>query len=952
MMQERHSVSLKILVLLTVVCSMALLASLLLYQGFKNTERNLLHATSITAKHLANTANFSIKATLDPAMLTMRMLSHHSLAEATTLEERLPSLPMLAEIIKSNELFNAIYVGYQNGDFFMLRQYAGDIPLLTQPVPERTAYLVQSVERDATGAAKGTLLLYSAGLQLLETRSLPEYRFDPRERSWFKLANASETIEITSPYLFYSTKEIGLTMALQAEGRNAVFGLDSTIKNLGKLLETLRLSNHAEVAIVDPQGRLVAYPDMQRLLVQKGDSLQLADLKTLNVPILSTLNDQKDATGQTTFRLHDGTQEWFGFKENISALGTDDFTMLVAIPAQELLAQAWTNVYYQMAVAAGLALVVTALSMFISRAVIIDPVTKLRNQISALENFDFTQPVGVSTVVREVQELGKVLGNMAAAIGSFQAISLALNKEQNLEKMLLSVLDQLVTLTKQEYGAVYLLDDSGNHLVPFVHKAGHPLENVLLPGANPSDEELLAFIQQSNPGTDIHVILRNREQDLTGLLVLGGGQEGVALREKLLQSTHRIAGSAAVAIETRQLILAQKALLDSIIKLVADAIDTKSQYTGGHCQRVPVLATMLMDSICTSQNAAFGGYGLTATQKEEFRIAAWLHDCGKITTPEYVVDKATKLETIYNRIHEVRMRFEVLHRDAAIRCLEAIQAGMPLAQAKEECAQEQQALQEEFAFIAKCNIGGEAMSDDDVARLKSISGRIWMRYFDDRLGLSRDELLRTPAHAQNDPLPAPEMLLADKQSHIIPWGERIPPVQPSDPRNSLGFDMKLPACMYNYGEVYNLSIRRGTLTEEERFKINDHIVQTICMLSALPLPKTMKRLPDIAGNHHEKIDGTGYPRRRKGSEMSIAEKVMVLADIFEALTASDRPYKDGKTLSQAMTLLAKMANEQHVDVDIFNHFLQSGIYLDYGKKYLKEKQIDAVDVERFFIQTT
>ena len=593
MTKERNSVSLKILVLVSVVCSMVLLASLLLYQGFKNTERNLLNATSITAKHLANTANFSIKATLDPAMLTMRMLSHHSLAGATTLEERLPSLPMLAEIIKSNELFNAVYVGYQNGDFFMLRQFEGDIPLLTQPAPERTAYLVQSVERDVTGAAKGTLLLYSAGLQLLETRPLPEYRFDPRERSWFKLANASETIEITSPYLFYSTKEIGLTMALRAEGGNAVFGLDSTIKNLGKLLETLRLSSHAEVAIVAPHGRLVAYPDMQRLLVQKGDSLQLADLTTLNVPILSKLNSQKDETGQLTFRLHDGTQEWFGFKETISALETDDITMLVAIPARELLAQAWTNVYYQMAVAAGLALVVTALSMFFSRAVIIEPVTRLRNQISALENFDFTQPVGVSTVVREVQELGKVLGNMAAAIGSFQAISLALNKEQNLEKMLLSVLDQLITLTKQEYGAVYLLDDSGNHLVPFVHKAGHPLENIVLPGANPGDEELLASIQQSNSSTDIHVILRNREQDLTGLLVLGGGQEGTALREKLLQFTHRIAGSAAVAIETRQLILAQKALLDSISSWWQTPLIPSRNIQGGTASACPCLPPCL-----------------------------------------------------------------------------------------------------------------------------------------------------------------------------------------------------------------------------------------------------------------------------------------------------------------------------------------------------------------------
>ena len=291
----------------------------------------------------------------------------------------------------------------------------------------------------------------------------------------------------------------------------------------------------------------------------------------------------------------------------------------------------------------------------------------------------------------------------------------------------------------------------------------------------------------------------------------------------------------------------------------------------------------------------------------------------------------------------------LLYRDASIAYLEALADGKDGEQAREVREAEQARLQEDFNFVANCNIGGEFMEPDDIERLGRIAERTWLRYFNDRLGLSKDELSRMSGLMENEKLPVVERLLADKESHIIPWRDGIPPVQEGNAGNIWGFRMKPPQRMYNYGEVYNLSVRRGTLTEEERFKINDHIIQTICMLSSLPLPKELRNVPNIAGNHHERMDGMGYPRKRRGEDMGIPERVMAVADIFEALTASDRPYKSGKTLSQALGILSRMAKDRHIDCDIFNLFLRSGIYLEYAKQYLRPEQIDEVAIEDFFV---
>ena len=323
-------------------------------------------------------------------------------------------------------------------------------------------------------------------------------------------------------------------------------------------------------------------------------------------------------------------------------------------------------------------------------------------------------------------------------------------------------------------------------------------------------------------------------------------------------------------------------------------------------------------------------------------IGAWLHDCGKVTTPEYVVDKATKLETIYDRIHEVRMRFEVLKRDAEIACLRRIADGGDAAAARAALEAEWRALDEEFAFVAECNEGGEFMAPERVARLKTIGARTWTRTLDDRAGISREERRRKERSAAV-PLPATESLLADKPEHVI---ERRPEER-LDAGNRWGFRVKTPQHLYNRGELYNLAVPGGTLSEEERYKINEHMIQTIMMLDALPFPRHLRNVPEIAGGHHEKMDGTGYPKRLKRDEMSPVARMMAIADIFEALTAADRPYKKAKTLSESIKIMGSMRKDQHVDPELFDLFLTSGVYREYAQRFLSAEQIDKVDVAAY-----
>ncbi|OSQ38551.1 diguanylate cyclase [Thalassospira mesophila] len=383
-----------------------------------------------------------------------------------------------------------------------------------------------------------------------------------------------------------------------------------------------------------------------------------------------------------------------------------------------------------------------------------------------------------------------------------------------------------------------------------------------------------------------------------------------------------LASQSAVALENRRLLQSQRDLIDSFVRILAQGIDAKSPHTGAHCERVPVLAKMLAQAAVDQKSGPFGSFSLSDQEWYELDLAAWLHDIGKIVTPEHVVEKATKLETIHNRIHEIRTRFEVMLRDAEIDMLRRQLAGEDKARCEADFETCRADLQRQFGLVAQSNIGTENIDLTTVTVIREIAGQSWQRNFDRTAGLSWAESSRiSPEEAVILAQPGIEPLLSDRQDQVYNHA--------------------------NNGEIYNLSIPRGTLTPEERAIINDHVVITQDMLAQLPFPVGLHNVPAIAGNHHEKMDGSGYPRGLTGDQMGTLEKIMVIADIFEALTAVDRPYKKPKMLSECIEILGAMRDQGKIDSNLFELFLTSGAYRDYGDTYLKPGQCDAVDVNRY-----
>lgn len=390
------------------------------------------------------------------------------------------------------------------------------------------------------------------------------------------------------------------------------------------------------------------------------------------------------------------------------------------------------------------------------------------------------------------------------------------------------------------------------------------------------------------------VPMRNHEHEIIGVLQLINAIDPVAKKvrqfskddQQLLES---LASQAAIALSNRRLIQQLESLFESFISLINTAIDDKSPYTGGHCERVPVLTMMLADAISGARKgSSLQDFSMTEKEKYELKIAALLHDCGKITTPVHVVDKSTKLQTIFDRIHLVDTRFEVLKRDAEIAMLraerDAAHEPSTLERIRQEFAERIQCIEADRQFLRHCNSGSEHMLEGDQDRVRAIGRCQWLNEA----------------------------------------GEYV---------DFLSVD-----------EIDNLTIRSGTLTAAEREIINHHIVVTIKMLESLPWPTHLKNVPEFAGGHHERMDGRGYPRGLTREQMSVQARMMGIADIFEALTAKDRPYKDGKTLTESLFILGKFKESGHIDPELFDLFIREKVYLRYANKFLNPAQIDNVDV--------
>jgi HD-GYP domain-containing protein (c-di-GMP phosphodiesterase class II) len=925
-------------------------------------KRMVLGAAEDLIHRIDKEANAALKSLFEPVETVVTWASVAPLTAAGTLRARMSTLPTLAEVLKRRPQVAAIYVGYDSGDFFLVRALSDDASRTEFEAPRNAAFLVQSVERRG-GVMQPRFMLFDAELRHISDAARPGYRFDPRSRPWYAQAMKARDVVVTAPYVFFTTREVGLTIARRAANGRAVVGADVSLLDISEKLREVRPTPSSQLAIFDEDGnRAIAFSDPARLAAgTAGGKAVLPQIGDVS-PVLGAIAADPSGFAEIT-RVESGGHEWLAKATRASADGDSLDWFVIATPLDELLREENAALRRTIMLAALVILACVPLTWWISQR-IAGNLRALADQAAAIRRFDFSEAPAPRTRIIEIFDLGHAMAGMRGTIRKFLDITTALASERNYERLLKRVLKEAHDAAGGRGGVVYLLDDEGRALKPSAQAWGNgpgaPLADLslgdaanpvvgatrqaaasihVLPAKRPGGLGFLDAHFGAAPVTLVTVPLLNRAGETVGVLCVfleTGAEEPSRERLALVEA---FAGAGAAAIDNQRLLIIQKALLESLISLVASAIDAKSPYTGGHCQRVPELTKMLARAACDAKTGPFAQFDIDENGWEALHIAGWLHDCGKVTTPEYVVDKATKLETIYDRIHEIRMRFEVLKRDAEIACLKAIAAGGDEPKLRGALQAEMRALDEEFAFVAACNEGGEFMAPEKVARLEAIAARTWQRTLDSRLGVSRDEgkrMGRSPAA----PLPATEFLLADKPEHIIDRGalDQIPGDNP------WGFRMKVPAHLYNRGEVYNLSVARGTLTEEERYKINDHIVQTIIMLSKLPFPKHLKSVPELAGGHHEKMDGTGYPKRLSGGEMSVQARIMAIADIFEALTAVDRPYKKGKKLSEAIQIMARMKKERHIDPDLFDLFLESGVYRDYAERYMGKQFIDPVDI--------
>ena len=944
---------------------LVIMSSVLGFSGYHMVQYATRMATIQLAEQMSEMTEKSLKEIERSAYLVLES----QITNQQTFDEYLDSWSMMSSQLKSLSFLHAVFIGYKNGDFFFVRALRTEAERTALKAPTKTFFDVYSVQNQM-GKAISRESYYDENLVFLGETRYPEDGFDPRTRHWYKGAMQTDRYYVTDPYFYFESPMLGITVSKKNPDLKSVAGVDMSLSSLSQMLDTLSPTPGTRIVIVKPNGVLIAHTTN----LPRNNTLPLMVGQEANPVISSALEKYKKGERGLLERVRIDGKEWVLFINNIGfSENNDEWILLLAMPFDEVMRNSQELLHRTLQISFFILLFSLPFIWYATQR-IVEPLQVLIVQTQKIKEFNFDDDglrEHVNSHITEVHLLSRTISILRDNIKRFLSINSAINKERDLAKLLDLILVELSKVANAEGGIISLLDERGQYRADakfyykklFKNKSKKFLKKISMEqfkGIMPSaldicnSEFIHMTVTREDPAVAIdnfasvfndpevqyldiiHLPLLNSTDECLGVLTFIKRVDNLqsSFQENHVFFIKTLVDVASVALEDHRLLESEHNLLVAMVRIIAGAIDAKSPYTGAHCQRVPVIFNMILEAANDAQEGELKDFICTDEEKEEANFAAWLHDCGKVTTPEYIVDKATKLETIYDRIHEIRMRFEVLKRDVEIACLKDIINGSDPQERNRQAEEALRALDDEFTFIAHCNDGSEYLDAAALERLQVIGKRIWKRTLDKRLGVSKDELARMGDIFES--LPVFEELLSDKAEHII----KRSPGNSTEEYKSLGVISEPPENLYNRGELYNLSITRGTLNFEERYKINDHVTQTMIMLNKLPLPKRMKNIPNLAGAHHETLDGKGYPRQLQGDDIDIKARMLVIADIFEALTASDRPYKSAKTLSEALKVMKWFRDNNHIDSNLYDLFIRENIPQKYAKEYLRPDQCD------------
>jgi len=538
----------------------------------------------------------------------------------------------------------------------------------------------------------------------------------------------------------------------------------------------------------------------------------------------------------------------------------------------------------------------------------------------------------LNSVVNEVSAYAERLGGQ---IKKLSDIGRALSGVYDLNTLLEMIVDQARNFTNADAGTLYIVEDTTLRFKIVqndslkIRMGGKTGETIPFPPVEMKESNVSAFVALKGVSVNIPdvydtdlfdftgpkkfdsstgyrsqsmlvVPMRNHENDVIGVLQLLNAtnpktNQVIAFSQDYENLCESLASQAAVSITNAKLISDMGDLFEAFVKVMATAIDEKSPVTGGHIRRVADLTLTMAEVIHTLKEGKFKDKVFSPDQMYELRIAAYMHDIGKVTTPVEIVEKAKKLQTIFDRIHYVRLRMDYIIQKILLegqnKKVELLEKGANPEQIKsceKEILDKTKEMKEIRDFINKCNEPGEFLEDETLERLKEIS----------------------------------------KRTYLDEAGEAQP--------------------FLTEDELLNLSIRRGSITEAERKKMQDHAAVTLRMLKQIPFTKKLKNIPNFAGAHHEFLNGKGYPLGLSGDEIPFEGKLMAVTDIAEALTASDRPYKKAMPLETVYRILRSMAEHGELDPDLVNLFIDKEVYKLYQERHengAKEKVLSEAEAK-------